>query len=206
MGLVKNDEVVDADIAYLNNEVVLATKGGNVVRYTLDQLPITSLKAKGVKAINLNNLDQLQSLSIINNTFDTLIVINDKGGIKRIRLKDIVNNNRPVKGDTLFTKKKSNPVMIRYTKATSTYDEIALYNEQLIKIISKDVSLMGKESTFSTMIEFKKDWYMIKTIAEVKIIDLREEIIVKQTANKEENDDKAGEDFEFIALDVFDDR
>ncbi len=206
MGLVKNDEVVDADIAYLNNEVVLATKGGNVVRYTLDQLPITSLKAKGVKAINLNNLDQLQSLSIINNTFDTLIVINDKGGIKRIRLKDIVNNNRPVKGDTLFTKKKSNPVMIRYTKATSTYDEIALYNEQLIKIISKDVSLMGKESTFSTMIEFKKDWYMIKTIAEVKIIDLCEEIIVKQTANKEENDDKAGEDFEFIALDVFDDR
>ena len=206
MGLVKNDEVVDADIAYLNNEVVLTTKGGNVVRYTLDQLPITSLKAKGVKAINLNNLDQLQSLSIINNTYDTLIVINDKGGIKRIRLKDIVNNNRPVKGDTLFTKKKSNPVMIRYTKATSTYDEIAFYNEQLIKVISKDVSLMGKESTFSTMIEFKKDWYMIKTITEVKIVDLREEIIVKQTANKEENDDKAGEDFEFIALDVFDDR
>ena len=135
-----------------------------------------------------------------------MIVINDKGGIKRIRLKDIVNNNRPVKGDTLFTKKKSNPVMIRYTKATSTYDEIAFYNEQLIKVISKDVSLMGKESTFSTMIEFKKDWYMIKTITEVKIVDLREEIIVKQTANKEENDDKAGEDFEFIALDVFDDR
>ena len=202
MSLGKNDEVVASVITYVNDEIVIATTSGNVVRYDLQQLPVTSLKAKGVKAINLNPNDQLVDMAVINENKDTLVVINDKGGLKRIWLKDIVNNNRPVKGDTLFTRKKSNPQFVLYIETTQTYDELILISNGIQKLISKDISLMSKDSTFSNPLTLANNWYLVKQIEEVKLVDLVLDDLKRNQSEKDTYDDKAGEDFEFISFDV----
>ena len=202
MSLRKNDEVIASIITYFNDEVVVATAGGNVVRYDLQQIPVTSLKAKGVKAINLNPNDHLIDMAVVNENKDTLVVINDKGGLKRIWLKDIVNNNRPVKGDTLFTRKKSNPQSVIYIETTQTYDELILISNGIQKLISKDISLMSKDSTFSNPLTLANNWYLVKQIEELKLVDLVIEDLKKGQSEKDTYDDKAGEDFEFISFDV----
>ena len=202
MSLGKDDTVVRSAIVYKNDEVILATKGGFAVRYNLEQIPITSLKAKGVKAINLAVNDNMIDMASISDNTDTLVIVNDKAGLKRIKIKDFNNNNRPVKGDTLFTKKKSNPVFIRYLIATQTYDELIFINDQADKIVSKDITMMSKESTFSNPLSLKENWYLLCGIQEVKVIDLPLEEITKSDSDKKENDDNYREDYEFISLNV----
>lgn len=131
-----------------------------------------------------------------------MIVINDKGGIKRIWLKEIINNNRPVKGDTLFTKKKSNPLSIKHIVATQTYDEITLIDDKINKVISKDVPLMSKDSTFSNMLSLTKGWYLQRSLDEIRIVDIVEDDVKKDQEDKDAYDGKASEDFEFISFDV----
>ena len=202
MSLSKDDAVVSSTIVYKDEEVILATKSGYAVRYALDQIPITSLKAKGVKAINLTVNDTMIAMASINDRTDTLVIINDKAGLKRIKIKDFNNNNRPVKGDTLFTRKKSNPVFIRYLIATQTYDELTFVNDQVEKVISKDITMMSKDSTFSNPLSLKDNWYLLSGIQEIKVIDLPLDEITKNDADKKENDDNYREDYEFISLNV----
>ena len=202
MGLGKDDIVIRSVIVYKNDEVILATKSGFVVRYNLEQLPITSLKAKGVKAINLAVNDKMADMASVSENTDTLVVINDKAGLKRIKIKDFNNNNRPVKGDTLFTKKKSNPVFIRYLIATQTYDELTFINDHVEKMISKDITMMSKESTFSNPLSLSENWYLLCGIKEIKVIDLPLDEITKSDFDKKENDENYREDYEFISLNV----
>lgn len=202
MGLGKDDIVIRSVIVYKNDEVILATKNGFVVRYNLEQLPITSLKAKGVKAINLAVNDKMADMASVSENTDTLVVINDKAGLKRIKIKDFNNNNRPVKGDTLFTKKKSNPVFIRYLIATQTYDELTFINDHVEKMISKDITMMSKESTFSNPLSLSENWYLLCGIKEIKVIDLPLDEITKSDFDKKENDENYREDYEFISLNV----
>ncbi|MBR5207019.1 MAG: DNA gyrase subunit A, partial [Erysipelotrichaceae bacterium] len=61
MKLKKDDELLKAFVAYEDDHVLLVTKGGYSSRYPVSSIPSTSVKAQGVKAINLSKGDDLAS-------------------------------------------------------------------------------------------------------------------------------------------------
>ncbi len=203
MGLKKNDRLIDCQLLYRNNEVIIGSRNGNAVRYEMNQIPKTSLKAQGVKAMNLAKDDTVSSMCIANEKSLNLAVISEEGTTKRVKLSDIAHMNRPVKGDSLFRKVKSHPSYLRYLFATQTYDELVFLGEDTRTLVSKDITLMDKEASLSALNKLIGAFYYLKGIEEVKIIDMLPE--EEDTAINEEvslDADSSNSDYEVFSLNV----
>ncbi|MDD6466632.1 MAG: DNA topoisomerase IV subunit A [Erysipelotrichaceae bacterium] len=176
MNLSKGDELVKVLVAYHDDEVMAVTKEGYAVCYPILDIPSTSCKSKGVKALNLGTNDEIASATILHKTDNGVIVVTEKSQIKRIKEADITRCKRTNKGELIAKKVKSNPNVIRYVQNCLLTSELWFQDISIIKILGKDVSLMSKEATFSAAITNEPDWFMYRGLTEVKIIDIPEEV------------------------------
>lgn len=181
MNLGKDDEMVGTYLVYDDEEILITTKNGYVSRYSSELVPCSATKSKGVKAMNLMD-DSIVSATVISKK-DYLLAVSESGSMKRVKLDDIVVLGRPVKGNMIHKKVKSNPSYIRYAKAVNANDEIVFIDENAISIHAKDVSIMSKESTFSNTIKMNDGFYMMKDI----------EVVVKKEKKKLEKEIEKGE-------------
>lgn len=186
------DELLKAFVAYRNDEVVLVSKGALASRYSLDLVPSVGCKSQGVKALNLAKEDELASACILQKDKNAVVVLEEKGGMKRIKVQDLSVTSRPVKGEMLCKKLKTNPYHIQDIYSVSTYDVLSFMDPELLTIACRDISLMSKEATFSNPLELNVNWFIVKGIEEVKIVDQ------PQTADL--LDEKAHDDFEALTL------
>lgn len=186
------DELLKAFVAYRNDEVVLVSKGALASRYSLDLVPSVGCKSQGVKALNLAKEDELASACILQKDKNAVVVLEEKGGMKRIKVQDLSVTSRPVKGEMLCKKLKTNPYHIQDIYSVSTYDVLSFMDPELQAIACRDISLMSKEATFSNPLELNVNWFIVKGIEEVKIVDQ------PQTADL--LDEKAHDDFEALTL------
>ena len=92
--------------------VTLVSENGFVVKYDIDEIPVQSLAAKGVKGINLRK-DRLVGAKFstkINK--DELLLLTNRGGLKREFSANIELSHRPAKGKRIFKLVKSNPYKV----------------------------------------------------------------------------------------------
>lgn len=176
-----DDKVVSVQLAYENDEVVILTKEGYALRYSIDEIPQTGVKAKGVKAVKLTGDDELASMCVLNKMNTELVIITDKCGAKRIKLSDILVTTRATKGLLIAKKNKTNPHAIRYAIACNLNDDLLLNNtDGLMEVKAKDVSLMNKDARFSNPLT-NRDWYRIVGIEEVKLVDVPENVPTRKS-------------------------
>lgn len=199
MGLKKNDKVVHAEVIYEEDSLLLATKSGNSAMYQSNQVPSTSLKAQGVKAMNLAVGDLMADFTLVNSKRQHIVVINHEGSMKRLKVSDFSFSNRPVKGEGLYKKVKSHPLMVRYLLCNSMYDEIKFISDKEEIILCKDITLMNKDATFSNSIVLDNKSYLYKGIEEVKVID-----IVEREENPSGNirSEEGTPEYEILSFDV----
>lgn len=183
------DELLRAFIAYRDDEIMLVTKNGFVSRYSLDLVPSTACRSQGVKAINLSKGDELSSGCVLESSKNAVVVVEEKGSMKRIRLQDINTTSRPVKGEMICKKMKANPFVIQEVLSAAPFDELIFMGKTVQKIACRDISLMSKEATFSTPLVFEKDWYRMRGIEEVRIIDIPASKTEFQIIDEEVHDD-----------------
>ena len=189
MKLKKEDELLKAFVAYENDDVLLVTKTGYSSRYPVSLIPATSVKAQGVKAINLSKGDELASACVITKETTDVVLISTKGSMKRIKANDLPLTNRPVKGELLVKKLKTHPYEMLDVISGTLYDQFVMADDTVHELMFKEVSLMAKDATFSTPITFGKQFFLSRGIEEVKIIDVpetaqTEEMIVIEDENK----------------------
>jgi len=189
------DELVRAFVAYRDDEIMLITRNGFASRYSLDLVPSTACRSQGVKALNLSKGDELAGGCILESNKNAIVVIEEKGSMKRIRLQDINVTSRPVKGEMVCKKMKANPFVIQEVLNAALFDEMIFMGKTIQKIACRDISLMSKEATFSTPIVFEKDWYRLRGIEEVRIVDIP--VSAKEI---QLSDEKVHEDFEMMNL------
>ena len=96
ISLKDGDEV--RDVIFTNQEeIVVATKGGHLIRFETAEMPISSRIAQGVKGINLNDGDEVIGVSaIIDEQFCIIVCKNALG--KKIPTKEIPTQKRGGKG------------------------------------------------------------------------------------------------------------
>ena len=96
ISLKDGDEV--RDVIFTNQEeIVIATKGGHLIRFETAEMPISSRIAQGVKGINLNDGDEVIGISaIIDEQFCVIVCKNALG--KKIPTKEIPTQKRGGKG------------------------------------------------------------------------------------------------------------
>ena len=112
INLNKGDLVVSVDVTdSTDNELLIVTRKGTALKFSLEEISVTSTTAKGVKGLNLNPKQKLAA-GIVLKDFHDLLILTHRGTIKRIDLMEVPRKRRTNKGTKLYKVVKSNPYMI----------------------------------------------------------------------------------------------
>jgi topoisomerase-4 subunit A len=102
---------VDLQEAY-DYYVVMVSENGYVVKYDVEEVPVQSLMAKGVKGINLRKDKLIGAKFASNINKDEILMLTNRGGLKREFSSNIDVSHRPAKGKRYFKLIKSNPYKV----------------------------------------------------------------------------------------------
>ncbi len=105
----ENDELVNAYLSDdLDRDILIVTKKGYLNKYNENQVPVNMLKASGVKSINLKQDDEVVSFNYIYNEQYDLILMTNRGYIKKINLQDLAFSVRTNRGTMTLKSLKKN--------------------------------------------------------------------------------------------------
>lgn len=99
---------VDLKEAY-DTSIVLVTENGYVLKYFENEVPVQSLSAKGVKGINLRDDALVGAKYASNIQKHELLLLTNRGAIKREYVSNIECSRRPAKGKLYLKNVKTNP-------------------------------------------------------------------------------------------------
>lgn len=177
MNIKPEDEVVASCLVNEQDEIIVTSSNGYVSRYPVSTISPTSCKGKGIIAMKNDDC-----ISVVNANETHFVCITTTGAIKRLKMSDILVTGRPVRGDLIAKKVKSNPHVIRYALSLNNQSDIVFMQEDIEIVKGKDIPLMTKESTFSNAIKINPDFYIQKNIIEIPKIE-------KDVVKEESKDD-----------------
>ena len=191
MKLKYDDEIVSVSSSS-ENEVFISTNNGYGLWYSVNEIPVTGLKAAGVKSIKLDN-DFVVSAELFNKDSEYITVFTDKNTAKRIKLSEMEKSSRARKGLQLVRLVKTNPHKLISTYITDSKDKIGVINLKGINIFKNaELPIADRYSTGSSISNVR----VIKTfipkelenkddIKEVEIIEEIKEEPKKEVSLKE---------------------
>ena len=113
MNLPSGSRLIQAFCVYEKDQVVLVSRQGFSYRFSVDQIPSTGVKSKGVKAMNVSAQDRLQSACRMSQGNGNLVFICENGMMKRMHREEVPEANRPAKGNLICKRVKSNPAVLK---------------------------------------------------------------------------------------------
>lgn len=151
MSASKINELVSVDVKEtFDKYVTLATEKGYVLKYKLEEVPVQSLGAKGVKGINLRDDFLVGARYSTDINKDEVIFLTNRGGLIREFTSNIEVNHRPAKGKRYLKEIKSNPYQI---KSFISENIFRLKEDLTIRILAE------KEDLLIKAIDLKPDRY-----------------------------------------------
>lgn len=145
--LVDKDKLVSAVIEQIDEEeVVVATKLGLVLKYAKKEVPLLGSKAVGVKSISLKVNDEVVSTTFAANYYkEEAILLTNRGCLKRIGVQNLTRSKRNNRGTPYLKTVKTNPynfikhVVTNPTKYKESLDLKIINNDELIVINGADL-------------------------------------------------------------------
>lgn len=145
------DEMIQTALSYQNeDQIILLSKDGYGLKYPVEQIPLVSNKSKGVKAMNLSKEDSVACISVVKNEEEQLLVCSSNLSLKRMKQSEIVNLNRPAKGNRICKLVKSNPNYVEWLRMVDLNTKCEVYTDEWIRFEAKEISLMNAQATFSS--------------------------------------------------------
>lgn len=190
-----DDEVVNA-INSKNKEVLISTENGYGLWYDIEEVPISGIKASGVKSINLKD-DIVVSGCLFNKNDEYIAVFTNKGTAKRIKLEEMEKLSRARRGLLLIREVKTNPYKIVKTFVINGKSKLGFMTSSDIDYIrSAEISINDRYSTGSSISKKKVlDVFEVKELIskeELEVLEEEEEVesIPKKDVSLKEIDDK----------------
>lgn len=110
---VKNgDEVVDVLLTDGNQELVLITHSAYALRFHEGEPSAVGVRAAGVKGMNVKEDDYVVSGLTLQSADDFLILVTQRGGVKKMKVSEIELSSRAKRGHLIFKELKANPYRI----------------------------------------------------------------------------------------------
>lgn len=132
-------------------EVFITTKRGYGLWYGTDEIPVSGVKASGVKAISLKS-DEVVGAHIFSKNSEYLVVITEKQTMKRVKLTEFDKTTRARKGVQIVRDVKTNPYYILYTEIPfGKVEFVGIEEETEVEFKLSDISIMDRYSTGSSI-------------------------------------------------------
>lgn len=138
-----------ADVTFINQEqMLLVTKNGMVIRFGTAEMPISSRTAQGVKGMKLNDGDSVIAALPITYPADYLAIVSKNGLGKKIKIDELTLQNRGGKGLMCYKEEIAGAEIIKET------DNLLINgNKSSIVISGKDIPTLGRASMGNIMLK-----------------------------------------------------
>jgi len=174
IALNKKDEVVSIDITdNASKEILIISEKGQALRFNIDEITVSSTIAKGVKGMNLAPKEHLACGIALEDHHDLLILTN-RGTIKRVSILDIPKKKRTNRGTQLIKPVKSNPVLavdLEIMNATQYKNRAQItVNTELDTVIVNAFDIKSEQAdNGKTFIKKKSGQPLLMTIEKMEI-------------------------------------
>ena len=161
------DELIEVKFTDNNQEIILATKYGQCIRFNETDVRATGRNSMGVRGINLADRDEVIGMQLVTQGHD-LLIVSEKGMGKRTDINEFTAQNRGGKGVKCYkiTEKTGNVIGI---KAVDEDDEIMIINTDgiIIRMLCSGISVLGRITSGVKLINLK-DKETVASIAKVR--------------------------------------
>ncbi len=140
----EDDKLIEVKITEENEDILLATKYGQCIRFHEKDVRATGRTSMGVRGMNLSDGDEVIAMQI-NTQGKELLIVSEKGMGKRTDMSEFTAQNRGGKGVKCYkiTEKTGNVVGM---KAVEEDNEVMIINTQgiIIRMQCSDISILGR--------------------------------------------------------------
>ena len=140
----EDDELIEVKFTDGKEEILLATKYGQCIRFSEEDVRPTGRTSMGVRGINLADRDEVIGMQLVIQGRD-LLIVSEKGMGKRTSINEFTAQNRGGKGVKCYKimEKTGNVVGV---KAVNEDDEIMIINTEgiIIRMKCEGISLLGR--------------------------------------------------------------
>ena len=172
MNLPRGTSLINATLAYDGQQVLMVSKEGFAYRYSIDEVPSTGVKSKGVKAMTLGKGDSTGYGCVISTDASSILFVTDQGAMKRVKLSEIPEGARPAKGNLICRKLKTNPTKTVLAEPAYSGQEFTFFDGEIQTIRSADIPLKPRDAGYSAPLVLKNGWSLRRGIEECRIIDI----------------------------------
>ncbi len=155
VSLKKDDELVNAVSVGVNDDIVLASKNGNLLRTNLSKMRAMGRTAAGIIGMRLVDDDIIVgSDKVMDNS--TLFVVTENGFGKRMEYKNFAVKGRGGKGMAYLKVNEKNGPAIGVMSVLEE-DEIIISSKEgmVIRLVSKDISVQGRSTVGVNLVRMK---------------------------------------------------
>ena len=138
-----------ADVTFINQEqMLLVTKNGMVIRFGTAEMPISSRTAQGVKGMKLNDGDSVIAALPIVDPVDYLAIVSKNGLGKKMQIDELTLQNRGGKGLLCYKGEIAGAEIIKES------DNLLINGDKSSIVISgKDIPTLGRISMGNIMLK-----------------------------------------------------
>lgn len=138
-----------ADVTFINQEqMLLVTKNGMVIRFGTAEMPISSRTAQGVKGMKLNEGDSVIAALPIVDPVDYLAIVSKNGLGKKMQIDELTLQNRGGKGLLCYKGEIAGAEIIKES------DNLLINGDKSSIVISgKDIPTLGRISMGNIMLK-----------------------------------------------------
>ena len=188
-----DDEVVSISNS-LDKEILVTTYNGYVLWYSSNEVPVTGIKASGVKSINLKD-DYVVSGTLFNQNSEYVTVFTNKNTSKRVKIEELEKSSRARRGMLIIREVKTNPYRILKSFIINKENFGILVDDEIKIIKSTEIPINDRYSVGSTITKKKiTDVFEIKELTKKDDIDIEEIEVLDEMPKKDvslkEIDDK----------------
>lgn len=166
------DEDVVVNVSYEPyTNVLVTTNTGYSLLFDINEIPVIGLKSSGVKSIKLKD-DFVVSGLLLDNSYDYVSVLTDKGTAKRLKISDIEKSIRARRGMLIIREVKTNPYRIIKVLKLRNKDILGIKNNNDIDYFkSTELVIMDRYSVGSSILKNITDAFVQKEIENINYFD-----------------------------------
>jgi topoisomerase-4 subunit A len=174
MSISSRDELLTAFAVYEGQQIAVVSRDGFACRYSVDEIPSTGVRSKGVNAMNPGKGDSTAFACPLSSNDNMVVVISRTGGMKRLKKEEIPEGNRPLKGNLICRRLKTNPSEVIYMNRIMPGDSMIFTDPEKQILKATDIPIRAKDAGFSAPLVLKNGWRLHRGIEECRIIDIPE--------------------------------
>ena len=180
--LKEDDELISVKKTNGNNEILMASSNGRMVRFDENAIRVMGRSASGVRGINLTDDSYLVGMEVVNDNQDVLVVT-EKGYGKKTPIGEYRITNRGGKGVKTLNITDKNGSIISFKTVDNDKDLMIITNEGIvIRLDVNQISTMSRVTQGVRLINLREG----QLVGSTAIIDKDEEVDNSEIESKEE--------------------